>query len=64
MVMPTTTSAQAVFLSKQQLLEKTATNAGDETYNSDFSGWDVSQVTDHADFSTNWGSGNTEPIWP
>ncbi|HOO72939.1 MAG TPA: BspA family leucine-rich repeat surface protein [Spirochaetota bacterium] len=30
----------------------------------DLSGWDVDQVTGHTDFSTDWGSGNTEPDWP
>ncbi|MBN1525118.1 MAG: BspA family leucine-rich repeat surface protein [Spirochaetales bacterium] len=32
--------------------------------NHDLSGWDVNNVTAHGDFSTGWGSGNTEPIWP
>jgi surface protein len=32
--------------------------------NHDLSGWDVSQVISHDDFSTNWGTGNTEPNWP
>lgn len=32
--------------------------------NHDLSGWNVSQVSDHLEFSTGWGSGNTEPIWP
>lgn len=32
--------------------------------NQDLSGWDVSSVTDHRDFMTEAGAGNTEPIWP
>jgi hypothetical protein len=30
----------------------------------DLSGWDVSAVSNHTHFSTNWGTGNTEPDWP
>ena len=32
--------------------------------NHDLSTWDVGNVTDHTDFMTNAGSGNTEPTWP
>ena len=32
--------------------------------NCNLGSWDVSNVTTHSDFSTNWGSGNTEPTWP
>ncbi len=30
----------------------------------DISGWDVSSVTNHTNFSTGWGRGNREPDWP
>ena len=36
---------------------------GSSFSNHDLSGWDVSNVTDHYDFSFNWGEGNKEPIW-
>lgn len=29
----------------------------------DLSGWNVSSVTEHTDFSNGWGSGNSEPGW-
>jgi surface protein len=29
----------------------------------DLSYWDVSKVTDHENFSKDWGAGNTEPNW-
>jgi surface protein len=32
--------------------------------NHDLSDWNVNQVTNHYNFSYNWGSGNTEPNWP
>lgn len=32
--------------------------------NHDLSGWNVTNVNTHTDFSTDWGAGNTEPIWP
>jgi surface protein len=32
--------------------------------NHDLSGWNVGNVTDHTNFMTNAGSGNTEPNWP
>ena len=31
--------------------------------NQDLSSWDVANVTDHTDFMTNVGWGNTEPNW-
>jgi len=31
--------------------------------NHDLSGWDVNNVTNHTDFSLNWGTGNIEPNW-
>jgi len=31
--------------------------------NHDLSSWDVSSVSDHKDFSKDWGIGNTEPNW-
>jgi len=32
--------------------------------NHDLSAWNVENVTNHYNFSTGWGSGNTEPNWP
>ena len=32
--------------------------------NQDLSGWDVTGGPSHVDFSTGWGTGNTEPNWP
>ncbi|HHD82434.1 MAG TPA: BspA family leucine-rich repeat surface protein [Campylobacterales bacterium] len=31
--------------------------------NQDLSAWDVSEVTNHSDFSTEWGENNIEPTW-
>jgi len=31
--------------------------------NHNLSSWNVTKVTEHTDFSKNWGSGNTEPNW-
>jgi len=38
-------------------------NGANSFSNHDLSGWNVSHVVYHNNFSTNWGIGNTEPIW-
>jgi surface protein len=32
--------------------------------NHDLSDWNVTNVMYHSDFSTGWGTGNIEPLWP